>query len=59
MPAKVRAPMSKPLDETGSQWMIEVKLPSGTLRLSGAVSREMVEVPIDCLAPDQTADLPH
>ena len=49
VPVKVRAPMAKPPEMTASQSMIEVVLPGGTIRLSGAVSRQTLEALIDCL----------
>lgn len=50
VPVKMRAPMVKSLEVAASQSMIEVVLPGGTIRLSGAVSRQTLQVLIDCLA---------
>jgi transposase-like protein len=49
VPVKVRAPLVKPLELAASQSVIEVVLTSGTIRLNGAVSRETLQVLIDCL----------
>jgi transposase len=50
VPVKVRAGSKPPAIMHRSESVLEVVLPSGTLRLSGAVSREMLEALIDCLA---------
>lgn len=49
VPVKVRAPQAKPLETEALRSLIEVVLPAGTIRLSGAVSRETLQVLIDCL----------